>query len=321
MTIEAIIPARLDLAAVVEDSVRVADEVVAVTIRTTADDLPQWEPGAHLDIELPGGIIRQYSLCGDPDDRRRLRIAVLREQESRGGSRAVHDLAVGTSVRILAIRNHFPLDAADHYVFVAGGIGIAPLLPMIAHAEASGAPWVLHYAGRSISSMAYADALVDQHGPRIALYAREEGARLDLDAVIAGAPTDAGLYCCGPAGMMEQFEQACLMHDRDGHMERFAAAADKSADIVRPDDEAFEVHLARTGVTVQVQPGQSILAVAEEAGGDVFGSCEEGICGTCETRVIEGNVDHRDDVLCGRDTGTMMICVSRALSRRLVIDA
>ncbi|GAA1705699.1 PDR/VanB family oxidoreductase [Microbacterium sediminicola] len=321
MSLDTAIPGRVVIDAVVDDRVRVADEVIALTIRALDEDLPLWEPGAHLDIELPGGLIRQYSLFGDPADRRRLRIAVLREQESRGGSEAVHALEVGTPVTVRAVRNHFPLAPAPEYVFVAGGIGIVPLLPMIEAAEREGRPWQLHYSGRATSSMAYADVLRDTHGMAVSLYASESGERADIEGLIAGAAADAGLYCCGPARLTEAFEQACVAAGKQGNIERFAAAADASADILRPDDEPFDVHLARTGVTVTVEPGQTILAAAEDAGGDVFGSCEEGICGTCETRVIEGDVDHRDSVLCGRDTGTMMICVSRSLSRRLVIDA
>lgn len=304
--------------AVVSDVERVADAIVAVTFAADTD-LPAWEPGAHIDLELPNGKIRQYSLCGPREQRRQLRIAVLREQDSRGGSIAVHELAPGTPVRILAIRNHFSMAEADEYVFIAGGIGIAPLMPMIDAAQAHGIPWTLHYSGRSLSSMAYAAVLQDAHPERVVLYPSARHRRIDLNAVLSASGPGAGLYCCGPARLMEEFELTCARQGLEGHLERFAAAADTSADLT--DDRAFEVHLARTGITVTVEPGQSILQVAEAAGGDVFASCEEGICGTCETRVIEGEVDHRDSVLCGRDTGTMMICISRALGSRLVLDA
>ncbi|OJV93950.1 MAG: hypothetical protein BGO47_00505 [Microbacterium sp. 67-17] len=309
---------RVIYEAVVSEVARVADAIVAVTFAADTD-LPPWDPGAHIDLELPNGKIRQYSLCGPHHRRRELRIAVLREQASRGGSIAVHELAVGTPVRILAVRNYFPLGESDEYVFIAGGIGIAPLMPMIEAVEARGIPWTLHYSGRSLSSMAYSTSLQEAYPDRVMLYPSAHGRRIDLRAVLSSTAPGAGLYCCGPARLMKEFEETCALQGVEGHLERFAAAADTTADL--SEDRPFEVHLARTGITVMVEPGQTILEVAEAAGGDVFASCEEGICGTCETRVIEGDVDHRDSVLCGRDTGTMMICISRALGSRLVIDA
>lgn len=313
-------PERLDLAAVVEDCAHVADEVVTVVLALRDGDVPSWEPGAHIDLELPDGLVRPYSLCGIRGDRA-LRIAVLREPGGRGGSRAVHELRPGAAVRIRAVRNNFPLRDAPSYVFVAGGIGITPLIPMIAEVDRRGASWALHYAGRSLGSMAFAEALAEEHPGRVRLYAGDRNQRMDVDEIIALSDPAGALYCCGPAGLVRQFEATCASTGRSGYLERFSASAVDGSGETSADDNEFEVRLERTGVTVRVAPGQSILEVAEAAGGDVFGSCEEGICGTCETRVLEGTPDHRDSVLCGQDTGTMMVCVSRSRGPRLVLDA
>jgi ferredoxin-NADP reductase len=302
---------------VVERRLAAQDVVVLDLAARDAGELPAWEPGAHLDIEPPGtGVVRQYSLCGDPADRRRYRIAVLSEATGRGGSAAMHRLRIGAPVAIRAIRNHFALEPADRYVFVAGGIGITPLVPMIGAAAAAGIPWELHYAGRGAASMAFASELAGEHPEGVTLYPKAEGAALDLAGVSARQP-GAAMYCCGPARMLQAAE--ALAGPTEVHLERFVA--DATAEVDRDGDEPFDVHFAQSGITVRVAPGESILAVGEAAGADVFGSCLEGICGTCETRVIEGIPDHRDSVLNSADTGTMMICVSRAACRRLTLDA
>jgi ferredoxin-NADP reductase len=319
---ESIAEGRTDLVLHVTSRVIEAEGVVSLELSDpSGDELPEWQPGAHIDLEVGADrLIRSYSLCGDPSERSVYKIAVLRETDGRGGSIAVHEeLHESSSVRMVGLRNHFAVESAESYVFVAGGIGVTPLLPMIAEAERSGKPWQLHYAGSSTGSMAFAGQLVDSYGDHVTLYPKSEGTRLDLERALAMAPSGAGVYCCGPARLLSAFEDACAQRGLKARIERFEA--DQAAIAERSDDSPFEVYFAQTDVTITVNPGESILDLAEQAGADVFGSCLEGICGTCETRVIEGTPDHRDSVLSGSPTNTMMICVSRAACPRLILDA
>ncbi|WP_431886478.1 PDR/VanB family oxidoreductase [Micromonospora wenchangensis] len=281
--------------------------------------LPGWEPGAHVDLELGPGLLRQYSLCGDPADRSVLRIAVQREAAGRGGSRAAHErLTVGGTVRVHGPRNTFPLVAARHYRFVAGGIGITPIVPMVAAADAAGADWHLSYGGRTRAAMAYATALRDRYGDRVDLYPQDETGLLDLAGLLAG-PGDGPVYCCGPESLVRAVEEHC----RDWppgrlHVERFAPRDDTAGP-----DTAIEVELALSGRTVTVPPGVPILRAVEEAGVPVLSSCREGTCGTCETPVLAGVPEHRDSLLSAQDRAagdTMLICVSRARTPRLVLE-
>jgi len=276
--------------------------------------LPEWAPGAHVDLHLPGGHLRQYSLCGDPADRGRWQVAVLREPEGRGGSACVHDkVAVGDELAVAGPRNYFPLVDAPAHLFVAGGIGITPIRPMIAHLEQRGRPWRLVYGGRTRASMAYLDELAGDG--RVEICPQDEVGLLDLDAVLAAAPAGAAVYCCGPEGLLRALEQR-VPADRL-HVERFAPKP------VTGVDAPFEVTLASSGRTVPVPAGYSILAALEGAGVGVLSSCQEGTCGTCETGVLEGVPDHRDSVLTPAEQAAgdvMMICVSRAASPRLVLD-
>ncbi|GAA0246377.1 PDR/VanB family oxidoreductase [Cryptosporangium japonicum] len=297
-----------DLRLRVDRRVSLADGVIGLDLRGSGE-LPAWTPGAHVDLSLGPGLTRQYSLCGDPGDRSVWRIAVLRETDSRGGSQYVHDkLHEGTLVDVRGPRNHFALEPSPRYVFVAGGIGITPIRPMIDAAEAAGADWELHYGGRSRASMAFADDLT---GPRVHLV---EGL-LDL----AGILTDphALVYCCGPEPLLAAVEE--LVPSGALRVERFAPK--QQDEPVRP--WSFEVELARSGLTLTVPTDRSILSVVEAAGVDVLSSCQEGTCGTCETGVLSGEVDHRDSLLTEDEQAandTMFICVSRAACPRLVLD-
>lgn len=299
----------------------VADDVVLLGL--AAEDgrpLPAWTPGAHVDLHVDG-IVRQYSLCGDPRDTSRWNVAVLLEKNGRGGSAAVHRTCVdGASLHAGPPVNHFPLREASHVVFVAGGIGITPFLPMIGALERDGRSWELHYAGRRRESMAFAGELELWHGSRVSLYAKNEGTPLALGGVLRAVPAGTAVYACGPARLLDEVDNRCRAVGTKAHMERFAAPARPEPDSLREPDRPIEVHLKRTGVTIVVEPGRSILDAAEAAGADVFGSCLEGVCGTCETRVLEGTPDHRDCVLNGEPTNTMMICVSRCKGARLVLD-
>lgn len=303
-----------------------ADEaagVVSLRLRHPAgDDLPGWEPGAHIDLALQDGLVRQYSLCGDPADRSAWQVAVLREPAGRGGSAFVHDrLPVGAAVRVKGPRNRFPLVPARRYRFVAGGIGITPILPMAAAAEAAGAEWTLLYGGRSRTSMAFARRLAEAYGERVRIVPEEEYGRLDLASFLAGPTTGTLVYCCGPEPLLSAVEERCAADWPPGalHVERFTAKA-AGADVPA---RSFEVVLRRSGLTLTVPEERSILQTVEDAGVQVLYSCAEGTCGTCETDIVEGEADHRDSVLTPDEqeaNETMMICVSRCRGSRLVLD-
>jgi ferredoxin-NADP reductase len=299
-----------------------AEGVVVLDLRDPADaPLPPWEPGAHVDLRLPNGLTRQYSLCGDPADRSVWRIGVLREPDSRGGSEHVHaELHEGVAVDVRGPRNHFPLVPAPRYVFVAGGIGITPLLPMLRAAEAAGVDWELHYGGRSRRSMAFLEALEDATGTGVTLHPQDEVGLLDLERIL-GTPREGTLvYCCGPEPLLQAVERHCAGWPPGAlHLERFAPKDVDEPVLTGP----FEVVLAQSGRTLTVPPDRSILEVVEEAGVGVLSSCQEGTCGTCETAVLEGTVDHRDSLLTPDEQAandTMFICVSRAACPKLVLD-
>jgi len=307
----------------VVSAVEAASDVVTLTL--AAEDgsaLPPWTPGAHIDLVLGEDLVRQYSLCGSPADSGQWRIGVLRTPDSRGGSKAVHaELVEGARVRVRGPRNHFPLVASPRYLFLAGGIGITPMLPMIAEAEASGADWRLVYGGRSRSSMAFLDELA-AYGDRVTLLPQDEAGMPDLDALLGAAAPDTLVYACGPTGLLDAVEQRCSASWPAGslHLERFAARpADPSAEA----DTGFELVLQRSGLTLSVPPDQSVFEVCRAAGVSVVGSCLEGVCGTCETEVIDGEVDHRDSILNDEEKESnefMMICVSRCRGDRLTLD-
>jgi ferredoxin-NADP reductase len=267
--------------------------------------------------------VRQYSLCGSTANRSEWQIGVLLDPDSRGGSRFVHEqLHAGATVRTRGPRNAFSLVGAPRYQFIAGGIGITPILTMIEAAEAGGADWHLLYGGRSRASMAFVDEL-ERFGDRVTVSPKEErDGRLDLDSVLSEPRADTLVYVCGPEGLLGAVEERCSTW-REGslHVERFAA---KPVEEPSPDAlETFEVECRRSGVTVTVADGRSVYEVVEEAGVDVLGSCMEGVCGTCECDVIAGDPDHRDSVLSQAERArgdVMMICVSRSRSERLVLD-
>ncbi|WP_446466215.1 PDR/VanB family oxidoreductase [Streptomyces sp. BRA346] len=308
-------------------------DVVTLTLRHPAGhELPGWEPGAHVDLVLDDGLVRQYSLCGDPADRTSWRIAVLRAPDGRGGSARVHDtLTEGARVRVRGPRNHFALRPAARYLFIAGGIGITPILPMTAAAEAAGADWTLLYGGRTRASMAFADQLADAYGGKVRLVPQDEAGLLDLAAYLAEPDPGTLVYCCGPEPLLRVAEERCRAWPAGAlRTERFQPRPAEESDGIGANGEAeqadsgsFEVVLDRSGRSLTVEPGQSVLRTLEAAGVPVLYSCEEGTCGTCETDVIEGEVDHRDSVLTDeeRSSGeTMMICVSRCRGPKLVLD-
>lgn len=309
---------------VVESYDVVAEDVVAVTlVHPKGERLPAWTPGAHIDLILTPEITRQYSLCGSPADSDRFVVGILNAPNSRGGSRHVHEsVSAGSVMRIRGPRNHFPLVASPRYVFIAGGIGVTPMLPMIAEAEAAGADWTLLYGGRSEASMAFIDQL-RAYGDRVTLLPGNDVALMSaaLDERIGTPQSDTLVYTCGPEGLLGAVEARCASWPAGSlHLERFAAKATEGTV-----DTEFEVELARTGITITVPAGRSIFDAAQDHGVSVLGSCHEGVCGTCETVILgfDGEVDHRDSVLNDEEKSsneTMMICVSRCTSGRLTLD-
>jgi ferredoxin-NADP reductase len=310
-TIEVVVAGRRDA----------ADGVVELTLAAArGGPLPAWSPGAHIDLRLADGLVRQYSLCGDPADAGRWRVAVLRERAGRGGSVYVHEqLGCGAALAVSAPRNNFELLPADRYLFVAGGIGITPLLPMIARAEAAGTAWTLLYGGRTRVSMAYLDELA-QYGEKVLPRPQDEWGLLDLVGHLGAAEPGALVYACGPEPMLDAVAKAAAHWPPESvRCERFTPV--DAGEPVRA--AGFEVVLARSGLTVSVPPGCSILEAVEKAGVDVLSSCREGTCGTCETDVLDGAPEHRDSLLTKEERASgesMFICVSRSLGPRLTLD-
>lgn len=310
---------------VVNDRACVAEGVVALTLTERhGRPLPEWSPGAHIDLLLAPDIVRQYSLCGDPADRSRWRIGVLRDPHSRGGSMQVHEqLHTGATLRVRGPRNHFSLVHAPRYLFIAGGIGVTPILTMIAAAHAQGAHWRLLYGGRTRASMAFLDDLASYPPDHITVWPEDEHGLLDLPTALHTPQPDTLIYCCGPEPLLNAVE-AHATHWPPGalHIERFKvnpATATPTPGAL----DSFEIVLDRSGQTLTVPPDKSILEVCQQAGISTLSSCMNGLCGTCETDVLDGTPDHRDSVLSPQERQTnefMMICVSRSLTPQLILD-
>ncbi|BEK86388.1 PDR/VanB family oxidoreductase [Nocardia seriolae] len=299
-----------ELATVVEKLERPVADVLVVTLRAAEGrELPSWRPGAHVDVFLPSGRQRQYSLCGDPADRRRYRIAVRLMPDGEGGSQEVHEvLWAGDRVRIRGPRNAFTLVDAPSYLFLAGGIGITPILPMV---RAAGPRGRLVYAGRSRASMPFLDEL-----PEADIRPDDEFGAPDVAALIARAAPGAAVYVCGPPAMLAAAQRCRFELDPTGslHTERFSAQP-----VV--DGRAFDLTLARSGRTVRVGAEETALAAVRRVLPEVNYSCRQGFCGTCKVGVRAGEVDHRDRLLTAAERADrMLLCVSRAAGDALVLD-
>lgn len=296
-----------------------AEGVVLLELGRPGGALANWSPGAHIDVVLPDGRERQYSLCSQPGEPT-WRIGVLREKD---GSAWIHDHALeGTTLQVRGPNNHFLFapTAGRRYVFVAGGIGITPILPMVQRAAAAGADFRLLYAGRSRQTMAFVDELESAFPDRVEVFAADEGRRLDTVHEFTAPAERTIVYACGPARLLEAIGEAMGDWPRSSlHMERFEAKV-----LGTPVwSEPFEVDLMMSGLTVAVAPGVSILDAVEAEGVVVPSSCRVGTCGTCEVAVVDGEVEHRDSVLSPEeqdDNRTMMICVSRAACPRIMIE-
>ena len=290
--------------------------------RADGAPLPAYKPGAHIDLHLPNGMIRQFSLCVPNRDPDSYVVGIKLDAASRGGSRYIFDkMRVGDEIKISAPRNNFPLDKnAGHIVLVAGGIGITPVWCMAQELAAQKRPWKLYYSCRTRDEMAFLETL-QKFGPEIVqLHFDDEadGKFLDLAAVIGEAPPDAHIYCCGPKAMLTAFEAAAAHRPRHQvHVEYFTAKAEAAT------TGGFWVELAKSGEEYYIPEGKKILEVLFDAGVDVDYSCELGICGECVTRVISGIPDHRDAVLSEEEQAAndkVMICCCGCKTERLVLD-
>jgi len=318
------IAAEAVIDATVTARVDAAQDVVFLTFAAKdGSELPAWKPGAHLDVELGNGLVRQYSLCGDPTDRSTYTIGVLNAPASRGGSRYVHEhLHVGTDVTLRGPRNNFALVDAPRYLFIAGGIGITPIAAMIREVESQGKPWTLVYGGRTLESMALRSEFAMLGGDRVTLWPQDTHGIINLPEVLGSPDPDTVVYVCGPEPLLAAVETICDATWPAGalHLERFAPKR-----VEHDVDVAFEVELAKSGMSLTVPADRSTLEVLEDAGIHILSSCREGTCGTCETGVLEGEIDHRDSILTKEEQAAgdcMMVCVSRAARAcpRLVLD-
>ncbi|SEK96510.1 vanillate O-demethylase ferredoxin subunit [Pseudoxanthomonas sp. GM95] len=296
-------------------------------VRADGAALPAFEAGAHVDVHLPGGLIRQYSIASTPADTARYVLCVRREAASRGGSSSVHErLRVGQALTISAPRNLFALQPGSHHVLVAGGIGITPLLAMAHQLQAQGASFELHYYVRSRSEIAFLRQLHGEFGDRVHLHSAEEGrdARQVLPEALEGGADEHQLYLCGPAAFMAHITEAAMARGWDAariHDEAFApvkplASADAG------DEATFEVEVASTGQVFTIAPDRTIAAVLGEAGIALSLSCEMGICGACLTDVVDGIPDHRDTVQSDVEKASnkqVTVCCSRSCSPRLTL--
>lgn len=303
-----------------------AEDILGIELRPAEGvEFPAFAAGAHIDLHLPGGLVRSYSLLNAPGETGRYVVAVLKDRASRGGSRCVHEqLRVGMRLPISAPRNHFPLhEAAAHSVLVAGGIGVTPILCMGRRLRELGRSFEILYFARSRSSAAFVDDIGALGAPVHWHFDTDQGGPPDLKALLAARPAqaDTHYYACGPSVMLDSFVEGCAaLGYGNAHIERFSAVAVAPSAEARP---SYTVTLQRSGRQITSAPGKSLLRTLLDAGIEVEHSCEEGICGACETRVIEGLPDHRDAVLSAAEHAgnrVMMLCVSGCKSERLVLD-
>lgn len=318
--------ARIDLVVAERTVVATDQDVISLRLAApTGDRLPSWRPGAHLDVFLPSGRQRQYSLCGDPADRTSYRIAVRRIPDHAGGlggSTEVHDLPIGSTLPVSRPRNAFPLALPGHgsparrLHFVAGGIGITPILPMVQLADALDVNWTMVYVGRRRDTLPFLDELAS-YGDRVVVRTDDTDGTPTAGDLLAGVDTGTAVYCCGPVPMIDTLRTALLGRaDVEFHSERFSAPP-----VI--DGRAFTLELENTGEVFEVPADRSALDVLAEAHPAIPYSCRQGFCGTCRLTVVDGTADHRDQSLTDdeRAAGCLLPCVSRAAGDRLVVRA
>ncbi|MFT8675477.1 MAG: PDR/VanB family oxidoreductase [Acetobacter sp.] len=301
-----------------------ARDVVSLELRALdGGPLPRFTAGGHIDLHLSHGLVRSYSLSNSPDETDRYVVGVALDANSRGGSRYIHEtLRIGAEFEVGMPRNAFALnEAAGEHVLIAGGIGITPMLCMMRRLVTLGRKPTLYYAVREHARLAFAQEIAALDCPHVFHIDAEAGGPLDMASIVAAHPS-ADFYCCGPAPMLAAYEAATAhLPDTKVHLERFSAAPVKAED--ETGSAGFEVECARSGRTFEIPPDRSIADVLEAGGIRMELSCREGVCGSCETRVLSGEPDHRDSVLSKSEKAanrTMMICVSRCRSSKLVLD-
>lgn len=306
----------------------VATDVVCLElVRPDGGELPEFTPGAHIALHVPGGWIRQYSLLNDCTERHRYRIGVLREEHSRGGSQAIHEqVHAGDLLQIGLPVNRFPLQPAARYILLAGGVGITPLLCMARQLTRAGAPFTLHYSNRNRARAAFVEDMADlQRAGILHLHFNDTpGTELDIARATAAAGDDAHLYVCGPPGYIDcvlGHAHAAGIEDARIHFERFILDEDSAADLRK--GGAFQVRIKSTGQTCDIPAGEPVTKALERHGVYIPTSCEEGICGTCLTRVLEGIPEHRDIFLTDAEHAAndqFTPCCSRSKTPLLVLD-
>jgi len=309
----------LSLRLAVSEKQLVAERVASLTLRSVdGADLPEWRPGSHIELHLPGGFIRQYSLCSDPADRSSWRIGVLRELSGRGASDFMHDaVQVGDVLTAVGPKSNFDFQAGvDDVLFIAGGIGVTPILPMVRAAEQSGTNWRMLYLGRNRNSMGFLGEL-EEYDDRVMIHTSEDGGTLPLGRGIAASGLgNPRIYACGPASLLDALADGWPAERL--HVERFTGDGTGALGT----DTAFIVETS-DGSEIEVAADETILAAMIRSGVPALNSCQEGICGTCETVVLEGTPLHRDSLLSDEERAsneTMMICVSRCVGDRLVLE-
>lgn len=306
-----------------------ADGVLSLRLaRIESDDpLPGWEPGAHIDLYVPDGTSRQYSLCGDPGDLSSWQIAVLREPEGRGGSAFVHDqLRVGDRLLVTRPKNTFVLEDAPYHTLIAGGVGITPMMAMAEHLARADRPFHLTYGGRTSGSMAFRARLAAL-GERVTFLSEDTDGRPDLEAMVKDLPAGGLVYVCGPVGLLRAVQtvvESAHGVDQDViRFELFSRAGVEPTETASLDADAYELVLSESGHTLRLAPEADILEVVLALGIEVENDCREGICGSCITPVLSGTVDHRDLVLTKRERAAMdqmLICISKPTCPRLELD-
>ncbi|MCL1073863.1 PDR/VanB family oxidoreductase [Shewanella dokdonensis] len=329
---------KFSLRLTVKDKETLADGIIKLQL--AGDDLPSWEPGAHIELAFPDGLVRAYSIvAGEPG--LSYQLAILLEPNSRGGSRYVHEqLNVGDVIAASEPKNAFALEPASRHVFIAGGIGITPILPMIARLKREGKPWQLYYLGRTRTRMAYladVEALAGAATGSVSLHIKDEGSRLELTTLVAELADDTAVYACGPNSLMDALSAEIARRPSIHlYMERFGrvelapvaeidatACGDETTNEACNPDGSFELELSKSGETITVGKDETILECVRKVRQGLSFSCSDGYCGTCETAVLAGTPDHRDTVLSDQEkqeNRTMMICVSRSKTRKLVLD-
>ncbi|MDM0048674.1 PDR/VanB family oxidoreductase [Variovorax sp. J22R115] len=305
-----------------------ADGIVSVEFRpaTPEVDFPAFEAGSHIDLHLPNGLVRSYSLCNPSTDRQRYVVGVLNDRKSRGGSRYVHQqLRVGMTLPISVPRNNFKLEeGAERSVLVAGGIGVTPIWCMLQRLISIGKPVELLYCARARKEAAFVEAITALAAEKSVQltwhFDEEKGGPPNLAALLVDKGADSHYYCCGPTPMLDGFEKTCeQLGYPHAHIERFAAVHVEAPSAT----QSYMVECAKSGKTVEVPPGKSILDSLIDAGLNPDHSCKEGVCGACETKVLDGEIDHHDGILTKLERAsnkTMMICVSGCKRGPLVLD-